>query len=335
MNIKARRTTLPLILTVCFLLLVPAWLRAAETVLPSWNDGPARKAVLEFVARTTTPGGPDFVPEEDRIAVFDNDGTLWCEHPAYFQMMFAMDLIGKLAPAHPEWAGKEPFKAILGGDPAAIAALDREMLSSVFMSTYMSMTVDEYREAVLKWAAKAWHPRYQRPYTECVYQPMLELLAYLGEKGFKCFIVSGSDLDFMRPWAERVYKVPTERVVGSNAKMKVEVRDGKPVILRLPEVEATVNGDGKIVAIHKYIGKRPILAFGNSDGDLSMLHYTAAGPGARFMAFIHHDDAEREYAYDRTSDIGRLKKGLDDAARLGWTVVSMKSDFARIFPEAR
>jgi phosphoglycolate phosphatase-like HAD superfamily hydrolase len=303
--------------------------RAADP-LPSWNDGPAKKSIVEFVERVTKPGSPDFVPPAERIAVFDNDGTLWAEQPMYFQFVFALDRVKTLAPQHPEWKAKEPFASLLKGDiKTALAGGDRALLELV-MATHTGMTTEEFETIVKDWIATAKHPVTKRPYTEMVYQPMLELLAYLRANGFKTFVVSGGGIEFMRPWMERVYGIPPEQVVGSTAKTKFELRDAKPVIVRLPELNFIDDKEGKPVAINQHIGRRPIAAFGNSDGDLQMLQWTAAS-GPHFCLYVRHTDAEREWAYDRQSSIGRLDKGLDEAAAKGWTVVSMKDDWKTIF----
>jgi phosphoglycolate phosphatase-like HAD superfamily hydrolase len=299
--------------------------------LPSWNDGKAKKSVVEFVAKVTKDGGADFVPPAERIAVFDNDGTLWAEQPMYFQFFFALDRVKVLAPQHPEWKDKEPFASLLKGDvKTALAGGERAMLEIV-MATHAGMTTEEFEKIVKDWIATAKHPITKRPYTEMVYQPMLELLTYLRANGFKTFIVSGGGIEFMRPWTEKVYGIPPEQVVGSSIKTKFEMREGKPVLVRLPEINFIDDKAGKPVGIHQHIGRRPIAAFGNSDGDLQMLQWTCGAPGQRFCLYVHHTDADREWAYDRKSPIGRLDKGLDEAGAKGWTVVDMKADWARIF----
>jgi hypothetical protein len=305
---------------------------AADDPLPSWNDGAAKRAIVDFVQRVTTSGGQDFVPERERIATFDNDGTLWAEQPMYFQLAFALDRVKALAPQHPEWQEQEPFKSILKGDVKTALAGGEVAVMQVLVATHTSMTTEEFTRTVTDWAATARHPRFNRLYTECVYQPMLELLAYLRANGFKTYIVSGGGIEFMRPWTEKVYGIPPEQVVGSSGKTKFAMRDDKPVLLRLPELDFIDDKEGKPVGINKFIGRRPILAFGNSDGDHQMLQWTAAGSGPRFMGLVHHTDAEREWAYDRTSHIGRLDKALDAALAKGWTVVSMKDDWKTIFP---
>ncbi|MFZ5865045.1 MAG: HAD family hydrolase [Thermodesulfobacteriota bacterium] len=299
--------------------------------LPSWNEGPSKKAIVDFVSQVTKEGSPHFVRPAERIAVFDNDGTLWSEQPAYFQLLFAIDRVKALAPSHPEWKEKMPFKAVLDGDFKALAAAGEPALMELLMATHAGMTTDEFVQIVKDWVTTAKHPRFGRPYIELVYQPMLELLAYLRDNGFKTYIVSGGGVDFMRAWAEKVYGVPPEQTIGSRLKLKWELRDGKPALRRLPELDFIDDKAGKPVGIWQNIGRRPILAFGNSDGDLEMLQWTAAGPGLRFMGIVHHTDAEREWAYDRKSTMGRLDKALDEAREKGWLVVDMKRDWKRVF----
>ncbi len=304
----------------------------AADPLPSWNNGPAKQSIMAFVEKVTKEGSPDFVPVPERIAVFDNDGTLWAEQPMYFQAFFVFDRIKALAPQHPEWKDKEPFASVLKGDvKSALAGGDRALMEMV-MATHTGMTSEEFAKIVKDWIATAKHPMTKRPYTEMVYQPMLELLAYLRANGFKTFIVSGGGIEFMRPWTEKVYGIPPEQVIGSSGKTKFELRDGKPVLVRLPELNFVDDKGGKPVGINQHIGRRPIAAFGNSDGDLQMLQWTAAGTGARFCLYVHHNDAAREWAYDRQSHIGTLDKGLDEANAKGWTVVSMKDDWKTVFP---
>jgi len=300
--------------------------------LSSWNDGKAKQSITEFVAKVTEKGSPEFVPPAERIAVFDNDGTLWAEQPMYFQLLFALDRVKALAPKHPEWKDKEPFASLFKGDvKAALAGGERAVLEIV-MATHAGMTTAEFEKIVKDWLATARHPTTRRPYTEMVYQPMLELLAYLRASGFKTFIVSGGGIEFMRPWVESVYGIPPEQVVGSSIKTKYEMRDGKPVLVRLPELNFVNDEDGKPIGIHTQIGRRPIAAFGNSDGDLQMLQWTTAGQGPRFALYVHHTDAEREWAYDRDSSIGRLDKGLDEARARDWTIVDMKRDWKVVYP---
>jgi len=300
--------------------------------LPSWNEGPAKQAIVKFIQTVTDKSGPQYVPPEHRIATFDNDGTLWCEQPIYFQGFFTFDRVKALAPQHPEWKEKQPFKAVLENDMKALAAAGEKGTAEIIMATHAGMTAEDFEKIVKDWLATAKHPRFSRPFTDLVYKPMLELLTYLRENGFKTYIVSGGGIEFMRPWTEKVYGIPPEQVVGSSVRLKWELRDGKPVLLRLPEVDFIDDGPGKPVGIQKFIGRRPIAAFGNSDGDLQMLQWTAAAEGPRLMILVHHTDGEREWAYDRQSPIGRLDKALDEAQRRGWTVVDMKKDWKKIFP---
>jgi hypothetical protein len=301
--------------------------------LPSWNDGAAKSAILDFVARLTREGSPDFVPVPERIATFDNDGTLWAEQPVYFQVAFAIDRVKALAPQHPEWKETQPFKAVLEGDLNALAALGEHGLLEIIAGTHAGMTVEDFHKTVADWIATAKHPRFNRPYIELVYQPMLELLSFMRTNGFKTFIVSGGGIEFMRPWTEKVYGVPPEQVVGSSGVTKFQMgADGKPVLLKEPKVEFVDDGPGKPVGINRFIGRRPVFAFGNSDGDQQMLEWTAAGDRLRFMGLVHHTDAEREWAYDRHSHVGRLDKALDEANARGWTVVDMKRDWRTVFP---
>lgn len=299
--------------------------------LPSWNDGPAKARIVAFVKAVTDPAGKSHVPPAERIAVFDNDGTLWAEQPAYFQLLFAIDRVKALAPKHPEWKTKQPFKAALEGDMKALAASGEKGLVELVMTTHAGTTPEEFRSIVRDWLASARHPKFKRPYTELVYQPMLELLAYLRANGFKTYIVSGGGIEFVRAWAEEVYGVPPEQVVGSSITTKYEVRGGVPTLVRLPEVNFIDDKAGKPVGILQHVGRRPIAAFGNSDGDFQMLEWTTAGAGERLGALVHHTDAEREYAYDRKSAVGRLEKGLDEAGARGWLVVDMKRDWKRVF----
>lgn len=304
----------------------------AADPLSSWNDGSTKKAITDFVAKVTTEGSSDFVPIAERIATFDNDGTLWAEQPLYFQLFFALDRVKALAPQHPEWKNKEPFASLLKGDVKSALAGGERAILEIVMATHAGMTTEEFEKTVLDWIATAKHPKTGRYYTEMVYQPMLELLAYLRANGFKTFIVSGGGVEFMRPWVERVYAIPPEQVVGSSGKTKFEMKRDRPVLVKLPEIGSIDDKEGKPININLHIGRRPIAAFGNSDGDLQMLQWTAAGAGPRFCLFVHHTDAEREWAYDRASHIGRLDKGLDEARAAGWTVVDMKRDWKVIFP---
>ena len=315
-------------------LLVASGAGAQGDPLPSWNEGAAKSAIVDFVGRVTKQGGADLVAPAERIAVFDNDGTLWAEQPVYFQVAFAFDRIRALAPQHPEWKDTEPYKSVLAGDDKALAALDEKSLLQIIAATHAGMTTSEFTSIVENWIETARHPpRFVRPYTELVYQPMLELLAYLRANGFKTFIASGGGIEFMRPWVPRVYGIPPEQVIGSSGVVKFEKdSDGKPILVKEPKVEFIDDGPGKPVGINRFIGRRPIFAFGNSDGDQQMLEWTAAGNGARFMGLVHHTDAEREWAYDRNSHVGKLDKALDEANARGWTVVDMKNDWKVVFP---
>ena len=304
----------------------------AADPLPSWNETASKKAIVAFVGRVTKEGGPDFVTPAERIATFDNDGTLWSEKPVPFQLMFALDRVKAMAPQHPEWKSKPPFAVVLKGDMAGLAATGEKGMLGIVAATHTGMTTDEFTQAVQDWITTAKHPKTGRLYTDMVYQPMLELLSYLRANGFKTFIVSGGGVEFMRPWTERVYGIPPEQVVGSAGKMKLEVRDGKPVLIKLPELDFVDDKEGKPVGIQSRIGRRPIAAFGNSDGDMQMLEWATAGSGARFALFVHHDDAAREFAYDRADKLQQFNKGWDEAVAKGWTVVSMKDDWNVIYP---
>ena len=300
--------------------------------LPSWNEGATKQAVVDFVEAVTKEGGPDYVAPSERIATFDNDGTLWTEQPAYVQLLFALDRVRALAPQHPEWKTTQPFQAVLEGDMQAVAAAGEHGLLQLVGATHAGMTTAEFEAIVKAWLKGARHPRFKRPFTDLVYQPMLELLAYLRANGFKTFITSGGGIEFMRPWAEAVYGIPPEQVIGSTIEVKLEERDGVPVLVRLPKLDFLDDKAGKPVAIHRFIGRRPIAAFGNSDGDLEMLQWAAAGKGRSLQLYVHHTDAEREWAYDKDSSIGRLDKGLAEARAKGWTVVDMKRDWKVVFP---
>lgn len=308
--------------------------RRAE--LPSWNDGPARQAIVEFVRAVTDRDSPDFVPPQERIAVFDNDGTLWSEQPMYFQALFALDRIKAMAPSHPEWARRQPFKAAIEGDQAALAKAGDAGLLKIVGVTHTGMSADEFTRSVTEWAATARHPRFNQPYTSMTYAPMRELLDYLRARDFKVYIVSGGGVEFMRAWAPQAYDIPPERIIGSSFQTTFETRGGQPQLVSKPKLEFLDDGPGKPVAINRYIGRRPILAFGNSDGDLQMLQWTTAGDGRRFAGLVHHTDAQREWAYDRESKVGRLDKALDEARRRGWTVVDMRTEWNRVYSfEAR
>ena len=332
--------SLPLILLLCI-----AACRGAGTMpppttpvpapvdhLPSWNDGPSKSALSGFVARVTRPGGPDFIPESARIAVFDNDGTLWAEQPIYFQIAFAIDRVKQLAPQHPEWKQKSPFKGILDGDMKAAIASGEKGLLEIVAATHAGTTTDEFAQIVSEWIRTAKHPTLGHPYNEVVYQPMLEVLAYLRSNGFKTYIVSGGGLEFMRPWVEQTYGIPPEQVIGSRAKVEYGVRDGRPELRRLAAIDHIDDGAGKPVGIHQVIGRRPVMAFGNSDGDFQMLEWTTSAPGPRFALIVHHTDAAREWAYDRESHIGRLARGLDEAPTRNWIVTDMAKEWKVIYP---
>jgi phosphoglycolate phosphatase-like HAD superfamily hydrolase len=304
--------------------------------LPSWNDGVTKTSIIDFVGRVTSPGGVDFVPPAERVAVFDNDGTLWCEQPIYFQAAFGLDSVRAMAPQHPEWKQQQPFKAFLSGNKDALAAQGEKGLLTLIAASHSGVTTDAYAASVADWLTRAQHPRFHRPYNELVYQPMVELLAYLRANGFKTFIVSGGGVEFMRVWAEKAYGIPPEQVVGSSGVTQFKIdADGKPVLMKLPKVEFIADGPGKPSGINRFIGRRPILAFGNSDGDHQMLQWTAAGPGARFVGIVHHTDAAREYSYDRESKIGKLDKAWDEAMQRGWTVVDMTKDWTTMFASER
>ncbi|NVP54839.1 HAD family hydrolase [Mycoplana rhizolycopersici] len=308
---------------------------AAQTdPLPSWSDSAPKKAIVTFVELVTRENTPDFVPEPDRIAVFDNDGTLWVEHPMYTQLAFILDRVKVMAKEHPEWKEQQPFKAVLEGDLSALAASGEKGLVELAMTTHAGMTVDEFQQIVTDWIETARDPRFKRPYTDLVYQPMLELLAYLRANGFKTFIVSGGGVEFMRPWTEKIYGIPPEQVIGSSVKTEFKEREGVPILFRLPDVNFIDDKAGKPVGINQFIGRRPIAAFGNSDGDLQMLEWTTSGGSTpRLGMIIHHTDADREYAYDRKTDFGRLDAALDVAPDNGWIVVDMKNDWKEIFPK--
>jgi hypothetical protein len=309
----------------------------AQTVdpLPSWNDGASKARIVAFVNAVIEPGGKDFVSPAERIAVFDNDGTLWAEQPVYFQAMFVRERVIALAPKNPAWKTQEPFASLIKGDLKAVAASGEKGVAALMAATHSGMTTAEFDKSVSDWIATARHPKTGRLLTDMTYQPMKEVLAYLRANGFKTFIVSGGGIEFMRPWTERVYGVPPEQVVGSSGGLKYELRDGQPVLVKLPSVMLNNDKEGKPVGIQRHIGRRPIAAFGNSDGDFEMLEWTTSAPGARLGLIVHHDDAEREFAYDRKSHIGKLDRGLNKAGARGWTLVSMKNDWNTIFGPAR
>ena len=322
----------PRVLASTFALLLVASVQAADP-LPAWNETDSKRAIMAFVERVTRRDSPEFVPPPERIAVFDNDGTLWAEQPVYVQLLFVADRVKALAPRHPEWSDAEPFAAILDGDMQRAAASGEAGIAALMAATHSGMTTDEFSHTVREWLATARHPQTGKPFASMVYQPMLELLAYLRANGFKTFIVSGGGIEFMRPWTERVYGIPPEQVVGSTGGLKLELRDGTPVLVKLPQLVLNDDKQGKPVGIQRHIGRRPVMAFGNSDGDLEMLQWTAAADGPRFCLFVRHDDAEREGSYDRESRVGKLDQGLDVALKQGWTVVSMKQDWNTIFPD--
>lgn len=299
--------------------------------LPSWNEGTSKSVIIDFVTKTTTSGNSDFTPEADRIAVFDNDGTLWAEQPMYFQLAYAIDFIKKESENHPEWKKKEPFKSLLEDDIKHVMEGGEKALFEIMMVSHAGMTSDEFQKSVSDWLNSATHPKTGKPYNQMIYQPMVELLEYLRANGYKTFIVSGGGIDFMRVWAENAYAIPPYQVIGSSIKSKYEIVDGMPVITKLPELNFIDDKAGKPVGIYQHIGKRPILAVGNSDGDYEMLQYVTTGEGARLGMFIHHTDSIREFAYDRDSHIGKLLKGLDDAPQNNWLIVDMKSDWNKIF----
>ncbi len=309
----------------------PAW--AQNDPLPSWNEGPSKSSITVFVQAVTNKSSPDYVQPLERIAVFDNDGTLWSEQPAYFQAFFIFDRIREMAPDHPEWKTQQPYQAVLEGDMKTIAASGEKGLIELVMTTHAGMTTDEFTDIVKNWLQTAQHPTFKKPYTQLVFKPMLELLDYLRTNNFKTFIVSGGGIEFMRPWVEGVYGIPPEQVVGSSIVTKFEMRDGKPVLIREPKLNFINDKAGKPVGINQHIGRRPIFAFGNSDGDLQMLQYTTLGTtGKRFAGIVHHTDKEREFAYDRNSHMGRLDKALIEAESNGWTVVDMKKEWKVIYP---
>ncbi len=306
---------------------------AQSDPLPSWNDGRSKSALLNFVAKVTKEGGADYVAPAERIAAFDNDGTLWAEQPIYFQLAFALDELRRLAPQHPEWDGKEPYRSVIANDLKGVMASGEKGLMEIMAVTHSGMTTEAFNKTVADWFATARHPTRKRPYDELVYVPQLELLGYLRANGFKTFIVSGGGVEFMRVFADRAYGVPPEQVVGSSGVVKFQLdANGNPELIKEPKIEFVDDGPGKPVGINRFIGRRPILAFGNSDGDQQMLEYVAAGSGARLALLLHHTDAVREWAYDRHSEFGRLDKALDEANAKGWIVVDMKADWKTVFP---
>ena len=335
MNRKPHIFWFPLTQTVLAVILV-LWVAVATNAqkdpLASWNDGTSKKAIVDFIERTTKAGSSDFIPLDERIATFDNDGTLWSEQPMYFQFLFMLDQVKAAEPSHPEWKDNAVFKALAAKDQKALAEIGEKPLLEFLAVANSGMSVADYDSSVRVWLATARHPRFNRPYTDLVYKPMLDLLGYLRANGFKTFIVSGGSIEFMRPWVQQVYGIPPEQVVGTISDVKFEMQNGAPVLIREPKINFVDDGPGKPVGIYRSIGRRPVAAFGNSDGDQQMLEFTAAGPGRRLMLIVHHTDADREYAYDRTSSIGKLDKALDEALAKGWIVVDMKKDWRVIYP---
>ncbi|MCA9151548.1 MAG: haloacid dehalogenase-like hydrolase [Planctomycetales bacterium] len=304
---------------------------AAEP-LASWHEGTTKAAIVKFVERVCEANSAEFVPPSERIAVFDNDGTLWCEQPMYVQLAFALDRVKAMAADHPEWKSEEPFKSVLNDDFAGIAAAGKAGLLKIIAVTHAGMTNDQFESLATQWLATAKHPRFKRSYTECVYQPMLELLDYLRANHFKTYIVSGGGIEMIRVFSSETYGIPPEQVVGSSIKLVYERRDGQPALVRQPEVDFIDDKEGKPVGIQKFIGRRPVIAVGNSDGDFEMLEYTTSGQGPRLGIILHHTDAEREYAYDRSSHFGRLDKALTEAKQRNWLIVDMQVDWDSVFP---
>ena len=328
---KLRLTPATALAIVAWILVLTLGTARAADPLPSWHAGPAKSRIVDFVKAVTDKRSKDYVVPAERIAVFDNDGTLWSEQPMYFQLAFALDRIRALAPAHPEWATTQPFKSALDGDLKTLAAAGEKGLAELVMASHAGTTSDEFAAIVRDWAKTARHPTAGRRYVDLTYKPMRELLDYLRANGFRTYIVSGGGVEFLRAMAEELYGVPPEQVIGSSIRTKYEVRDGRPVIVRMPEIDFIDDKAGKPVAIHKFIGRKPIAAFGNSDGDFEMLEYVTSGPGARLGVLVHHDDAAREFAYDRDSHVGQLARGLDEAGRRGWLVVGMQRDWRRVY----
>ena len=335
MTQRTSQSSLTFLLTVLVAIFAVCLCSVANAAGPlaSWNEGPAKKAILEFVAAVTDEKGDDYVEPADRIATFDNDGTLWVEYPMYTQALFAFDRVKKLAPQHPEWKTTQPFQGVLEDDMKAVGASGMKGLMAIVMATHSGMTAAEFDQEVSDWLATTKQSRFNRLYTELVYQPQLELLTYLRENGFKTFIVSGGGIAFMRPVSERIYGIPPEQIVGSSVVAEFQLKDGKPVLVRMPKIDFINDKAGKPVGIYQHIGRRPILAFGNSDSDMQMIEYTMAGEGRRLGLFVHHTDADREYAYDRKSHVGTLDKALDTANSNDWIIVDMKNDWKSVFPE--
>ena len=323
---------IPILFTILFLSCTQTQNKSTDP-LPSWNEGKSKQAIIDFVTKTTIEGSKDFIPVADRIAVFDNDGTLWSEKPLPFQMYFVLDRIKALAPQHPEWKNIQPYKALLEGDLKTALAGGEQALLEILMATHTGITTDEFEKIVKDWMVSAVHPVTGKHFNEMIYQPMLELLDYLRANEYKPFIVSGGGIDFMRVWAEQAYGIPPYQIIGSSVKVKYEVgENGNPFLVKLPELNFNDDKEGKPVGIHQHIGKRPVFAGGNSDGDYAMLQYTSTGNGPRFGLLVHHTDAQREFAYDREPGLARLNKGLDDAAKYGWIIVDMKNDWKKVYP---
>jgi len=331
MNFKLGRRSFVMVTAAIAVTGASGGVSAQTDPLPSWNDGASKSKILEFVTAVTAEGGPNYVAPADRVATFDNDGTLWSEQPFYFQLAFALDRIKAMAPNHPEWKDKEPFKSVIAGDIKGVLASGEQGIAQIIAASHAGMTTEEFAKIVTDWLATARHPQTSLPYTDMTFKPMRELLDYLRANDFDVYIVSGGGVEFMRPWTEKIYGIPPQNVVGSSIKTKYEVKDGVPVIMRLPEIDFIDDKEGKPVGINKFIGKRPIAAFGNSDGDFQMLEWTTSGPGRRLGLIVHHDDAKREYAYDRDSHIGQLARGLDEGPQRGWIIVSMKDDWKSIY----
>jgi hypothetical protein len=327
-----KQTRVAFVGTLLLALSVGGTAAATPDPLPSWRDGDAKRAITTFVAAVTTKGSPDFVEPADRVAAFDNDGTLWSEQPMYVQLAFALDRVKTMAPDHPEWKDTEPFKSVLANDIKGIAASGQKGVAEIVAATHAGMTTAEFEKIVAGWIATARNPKTGKLDDAMIFQPMLELINYLKANGFDVFIVSGGGVEFMRPWTERTYGIPAENVIGSSVKMKYQSDAKDPAIVRLPEIDFVDDGAGKPLGIQKFIGERPIAAFGNSDGDFEMLEWTTTGPGRRLGMIVHHDDAKREFAYDRVSEFGRLDRALDAAPQRGWNVISMKDDWRTVFP---
>jgi len=324
------QTRLTLIIALITSLIFPAFAIAADP-LPSWNDGGNKSAILKFVTAVTSQTSPDFVEPAERIATFDNDGTLWVEAPMYTQLMFAFDRVKAMAPNHPEWKDDPVLEAVLKDDMKAVAASGKKGILEIAMKTHAGMTTDEFAGIVSDWIAKAEHPTLKRKYTELTYQPMKELILYLQANGFKTYIVSGGGVEFMRPWAEAAYNIPPEQIIGSSIVTEFKMKDGKPVLVRQPKIFFIDDKEGKAIGIQKFIGRRPIASFGNADADIPMLQWTLAGEGRRLGMLVHHTDAQREFAYDRKSIVGKLDQGIDNAKSGGWSLIDMKADWARVF----